>query len=183
LAWRGAVAERLHWFWGLRDLDLGRRRRGEALRDAALLEHHHRGLLDCRDARRFGRVLPKPISDRRAVLVRGSEGADDGHQPTGRVIDEHEQRALGAAILKPPMLAAVDLDQLADAVASGARLMDALSPLLAFAPQPGLDPPQPPGLASERYSINLTQLLAFETLLEALSALVFRYSGRRMTSR
>jgi hypothetical protein len=79
---------------GLQDLHLGRRR-GEALRDAAHLEHITiAGCWICRDARRFGWVLPKPISDRRAVLLRGSEGADDGHQPTGSVIDEHEQRAL-----------------------------------------------------------------------------------------
>jgi hypothetical protein len=32
-----------------------------------------------------------------------------------------------SAILKLPMLAAVDLDQLADAVASGVRLMDAFA--------------------------------------------------------
>jgi hypothetical protein len=65
------------------------------------------------------------------------------HQPTRRVINEHEQRALRTAILKPPVLAAVDLHQLADAVAPGARLMDALSPLLAIDPQLGLDHPQP----------------------------------------
>jgi hypothetical protein len=36
---------------------------------------------------------------------------------TGRVIDEHEQDALRATILKPPVLAALNLDQLANAVA------------------------------------------------------------------
>ena len=35
------------------------------------------------------------------------------HQPTRRIVDEHEQRALRTAILKPPMLAAVDLHQFA----------------------------------------------------------------------
>jgi hypothetical protein len=39
------------------------------------------------------------------------------HQPTGRVVDGHQQGALRAAILKSPVLAAVDLYQLADAVA------------------------------------------------------------------
>jgi hypothetical protein len=61
------------------------------------------------------------------------------HQPTRRIVDEHEQRALRAAILKPPVLAAVDLHQLANTVAPEAGLMDALSPLLAIEPQPGLD--------------------------------------------
>src|SRR3954469_8813540 len=32
------------------------------------------------------------------------------HQPAGGVVDEHQQRALRPAILKPPMLAAVDLN-------------------------------------------------------------------------
>ena len=63
------------------------------------------------------------------------------HQPAGRVVDEDEQRTLRAAVLEPPMLAAVDLHQFADAVATMPRLVDALSPLLAIEPQPGLDHP------------------------------------------
>jgi hypothetical protein len=46
---------------------------------------------------------------------------------------------LRTAILKLPVLAAVDLHQLANAVAPRARLMDALSPLLAIDPQLGLE--------------------------------------------
>ena len=60
------------------------------------------------------------------------------HQPTRRIVDEHEQRALRATIPKPPVLAAVDLHQLANALAPGAGPMDRLSPLLAIEPQPGL---------------------------------------------
>jgi len=63
------------------------------------------------------------------------------HQPARRVVDEHQQRALRAAVLEPPVLAAVDLHQLADALAPMARLMDALSPLLAVSPNPGIDHP------------------------------------------
>jgi hypothetical protein len=59
------------------------------------------------------------------------------------------------AILKPPVLAAVDLRQLANAVAPGAGLIDALSPLLAIDPQPSLDHPQPQGLTTERDPMNL----------------------------
>jgi len=32
------------------------------------------------------------------------------HQPTRRVVDEHEQRALRTTILEPPVLAAVNLN-------------------------------------------------------------------------
>ena len=58
------------------------------------------------------------------------------HQPAGRVIDEHQQRALRSAIFEPPVLAAVDLHQFADALAPVAGLMDLLSPLLAVAQSP-----------------------------------------------
>ena len=37
------------------------------------------------------------------------------HQPAGRVVDKHQQRALRPAVLEPPMLAAVDLYQFATA--------------------------------------------------------------------
>src|SRR6516165_10187343 len=40
------------------------------------------------------------------------------HQPTARVVDKHQQRALRPAILKPPVLATVNLDQLADTIAT-----------------------------------------------------------------
>ena len=73
--------------------------------------------------------------------------------------DEHEQCALRATILKPPVLAPVDLHELADAIAPGAGLMNALSPLLAIEPQPSLDHPQPQCLTTERDPMNLAQLL------------------------
>src|ERR1700719_484212 len=63
------------------------------------------------------------------------------HQSAGRVIDEHQQRALWPAIFEPPMLAAIDLHQLADTVAPVARLMNLLPPLLAVSPNPSVDHP------------------------------------------
>jgi hypothetical protein len=56
------------------------------------------------------------------------------HQPAGRIVDEHEQGALWAAVLEPPMLAAIDLHQFADAFAPIARLVDTLAPLPAIEP-------------------------------------------------
>jgi hypothetical protein len=85
------------------------------------------------------------------------------HQSARRVIDEHEQRALWATILKPPVLAAVDLHQFANAVAPGAGLMDALAPLLAITPQPRLDHPQPRCLTTKRDPVNLAQLLGCQS--------------------
>ena len=72
------------------------------------------------------------------------------HQPAGRIVDEHQQGALRPAILEPPVLAAVDLDQFADALAPRARLMNPLLPLLAIKPQPVGDHPLPQGLAGDR---------------------------------
>jgi len=104
------------------------------------------------------------IGARRMEIGKGRFTLDklEVHQPTGRVVDEHEQGALRAAIFKPPVLAAVDLNQLAHAVAPVAGLMDTLSPLLAIEPQPGLDHPKPQRLATERYPMNLAQLLSHQ---------------------
>ena len=40
------------------------------------------------------------------------------HQPAGRIVDEDEQRARVRPILEPAMLAAVDLDELAQGFAA-----------------------------------------------------------------
>ena len=100
------------------------------------------------------------------------------HQATGRVVDEHEQRALRATIPKPPVLAAVDLHQLADAVPPGTGLMDALSPLLPIAPQPSLDHPQPQCLTTKRDPMNLAQLLGRQSRAEIPIPLANNRQGR-----
>ena len=81
------------------------------------------------------------------------------HQPTARVVDKHQQRALRPAILKPPVLATVNLDQLADTIATVTGLVNTLSPPLAVEPQPGFDHPQPQRLSAECDFVNLTQFL------------------------
>ena len=86
------------------------------------------------------------------------------HQPAGRVIDKHQQGALRPAVLEPPMLAAVDLHQLADALAPRPRLMNPPLPLPAIQPQPVGDHPLPQGLAGERKAV-----LGGELLIPAMS--------------
>ena len=81
------------------------------------------------------------------------------HQPAGRVVDEHQQGALRPAVFKPPMLAAINLYQFADAVAPRARLMNPLLPLLAIEPQPIFDHPQSQGLAGEPKAVLAGKLL------------------------
>jgi len=93
------------------------------------------------------------------------------HQPARRVVDKHQQGALRSAILEPPVLAAVDLHQLADALAPVTGLMNLLAPLLAIAPQPVGDQPQPQGLAAERDLVHLAQLLGRQGRAEVPIAL------------
>src|SRR3954465_6669268 len=81
------------------------------------------------------------------------------HQPAGRVIDEHQQRALRPAILKPPMLAAVDLNQLANALAPRTGLVNPFQTLLAVDPQPIRDHPLAQRLPTESDPVQLAQLL------------------------
>ena len=71
------------------------------------------------------------------------------HQSAGRIVDEHEQGAGIGAILEPAMLAAVDLDQLAQGLAAQPGLMKA-SALLAGEPQTRVD--HPPTQASRARS-------------------------------
>src|SRR5882762_5504877 len=58
------------------------------------------------------------------------------HQPARRIVDKHQQRALRPAVFEPPMFAAVDLHQLANALAPMARLVNTPAPLFAVEPQP-----------------------------------------------
>ena len=59
------------------------------------------------------------------------------HQLAGRIVDEHQQRALRSAILEPPVLRAIDLDQLATTIAAVARLIGP------WPTSPSVSPPAP----------------------------------------
>jgi hypothetical protein len=56
------------------------------------------------------------------------------HQPARRIIDKYQQGALRPALLKPPMLAAINLNQLADALAPRTGLVNPFQALLAVDP-------------------------------------------------
>ena len=70
------------------------------------------------------------------------------HEPAGSIVDEDEQRAGLGAVLEPAMLAAVDLDQLAQGLAAQPGLMEA-SALLPGEPQARLDHPRAQRLAAD----------------------------------
>src|SRR5215217_9412929 len=65
------------------------------------------------------------IAARRAEIIecRFRRDKPQMHQSACRVVNERQQRALLRTILKPGVFRAVDLHQLAEAVASPARLM------------------------------------------------------------
>ena len=66
------------------------------------------------------------IEPRRLEITEGrlGRGQVQGHQAAGRVVNKHQQRAGRRALLKPAMIAAVDLDQLAQARTPISRLVD-----------------------------------------------------------
>jgi hypothetical protein len=81
------------------------------------------------------------------------------HQTAGGVVDIDQQRALQTAVLKPPVLGAVDLHKLTQAIAPRSRLMDALQPVLSPNPKAGVDHPLPQRLDAEIQTVKLGQLL------------------------
>ena len=93
------------------------------------------------------------------------------HQPAGRVVDEDQQRAGRPAVLEPAVLAAVDLHQLAQAVAAVAGLVDPPAAGLARHPQAGLAHPLPQRLARQPQVVGLGQLLGRERRAEVGVAL------------
>ena len=106
------------------------------------------GLVDAKDAMfvavEHDRFAPGfKVRPGRMEISKGRLALDklEVHQPAGRVVNKDKQCALRAAVLEPPMLAAIDLHRFADAFAAIARLVDGLSPLLAIESQPGFDHP------------------------------------------
>jgi hypothetical protein len=80
------------------------------------------------------------------------------HQAAGGIVHEHQKRAGRAAILKAAMLAAIDLDQLAQMLAAVAWLVKALA-RGARQPEPGLDHPGAQRLAGDPQGVALLELL------------------------
>ena len=81
------------------------------------------------------------------------------HQPAGGVVDEDQQTAHRSAIFEPTMLGAVDLDQLADAVASIPGLVDLAAALPSILPQALGDHPAAQRLAGNGQVVQVAELL------------------------
>jgi hypothetical protein len=93
------------------------------------------------------------------------------HQPASGVVDEDEQSALRTPILEPPVLRAVDLDQLADALSTIAGLVDPSAALLAIRPKAGLKHPNAKRLPADRDAVKLAELLGRQRRAEISVAL------------
>src|SRR3546814_12784228 len=81
------------------------------------------------------------------------------HQLAGRIIDVNQQRALRPAILKPPVLRAIELDQLAAAVPAVTRLIGPWAASIAVLPESFLDHPLAQRLVRNGDLVPLGQIL------------------------
>lgn len=116
------------------------------------------------------RVLVRVERHRAPVLAKVAlqrfevgEGALGGHEahlhePARGIVDEDEERAGGCPVLEPAVLGAVDLHELAQALAAQAGLME-LAHLPARQPQASLDHPRPQRLARDLQAVALGQRL------------------------
>src|SRR3954467_5245241 len=94
------------------------------------------------------------------------------------------QGALRPAILKPPVLAAIDLNQFACELAPRTGLVNPFQTLLAVNPQPIRDHPLAQRLPTESDPVQLAQLLGCQGRAETPMALVgFRGDGAHHLTR
>jgi hypothetical protein len=93
----------------------------------------------------------------RPCRLRG--GKAQRRQPARCVIDEHDQRAAGAAVFKPGVRTAIDLDQLAKPRTPLTQLKQALLPALLRAPEAQTDLHPANRLHRNRDTVTLQQLL------------------------
>jgi hypothetical protein len=116
------------------------------------------------------------VAPRRLQVGEGRFALDETevHELAGRVVDEDEQRAARPAVLEPGVLAAVDLDQLAQAVPAVPGLVDVRAAVLARDPEAGRGHPAPDRLPAEPQVVGLGQLLGRERRAEVGVALADR---------
>ena len=113
------------------------------------------------------------ISAGRGKIIEGALALDklQMHQPAGGIVDVDEQGALWSAALEPPVLRAINLDQLAQAIAPIPRLMHRLQPCPAILPQARRHHPLPQRLARQMNPVQLRQLLRSQRRSEVAIAL------------
>jgi hypothetical protein len=104
------------------------------------------------------------------VALRGSEVVERGldlgeaqlHQPTGGIVDVHQERADGPAVFEPGVLGAVDLDELAETRAARPRRVAPAGALQPRQPEPRGDQPAAQRLDGHDEAMVLGELLVRE---------------------
>lgn len=91
---------------------------------------------------------------------RFARGEMHPHQPTGRIIHVHQQRALRGGVFEPAMLTPVDLDQLTQIGPAGTRLINPGRALTARDPQARRTHPTPYRFLAQPNAVTLLKLLA-----------------------
>ena len=89
-------------------------------------------------------------------------GADEQHhhQSACGVVNVDQRRARRSSILKPPMIAAVDLDQFAKASPATPWLLNLWRPKSPWQPQAAGDHQRPHGLDREVQAMTFSELLS-----------------------
>ncbi len=104
------------------------------------------------------------VRDRRAEVVEGRLGLHEPqlHELARRVIDVDEQRAPRSARFEPLVVAAIDLDELAEALAAVPGLVGVREAVSALNPDAGRQHPGPEGLPGDPDVVQLDELLLGE---------------------
>ena len=125
--------------------------------------------LDVEDAQpvaveRHRLAVPLEVAPGRLEGVEGRLGRREAelHQPAGRIVDVDQQRAARAAALEPSVLAAVDLDELAQTGAALAWRITAPGPLRPGHPEARRTHPPPQRLDRAHEGVLLGELLVGE---------------------
>lgn len=109
-------------------------------------------------------AMPLHVRERGPEVVEGRLRGHESelHEPPGRIVHVDEQRAPRAAPLEPLVIAAVDLDELAEAVPPIPRLVDLAGTLAPGGPQAGRDEPLAESLPANPKIVEVQQLLLSE---------------------
>lgn len=106
------------------------------------------------------------------------------HQPPGCIVDEHQQRAGWRTVLEPTVVAAVNLNQFAEACATVARLVDLRRALFAWNPEARSPHQRTNRLDSQINAMTFAQFLARQRRSEIPVALADqRQRPLRLSSR
>src|SRR5215212_6703774 len=121
------------------------------------------------------------IALRRLEIVKGALGGDEAkkQEEAGGIVQEHQKRARRRPILKPAVLAAVDLDQFTQAIPAMPRLMHSSHPVLAPDPQAVGDHPLAQGLDPDPQAMTFCKLLGRQCWTEVSIVLPHEPQNRR----